>query len=125
MNMPDLHDGYFEGLWIGPDKDVHIFLRELNGNRITLILREVNALSLSGIKEGNIIFDVVVRGPQDLTLDDIEHLHGVSKNSSKASDLLDLMVKRELKVLEINPSYGAQGLVSFRAFELVNSSYPD
>jgi hypothetical protein len=124
MNIPNLHDGYFEGFWTGPNKEVHMFLRALDGARFTVVMHGVDALSLSNIKQGNIIFDVLVRGAQDLTVDDIQELYGVARDSPMAAELLDLKVKESLQVLEINPSYGAQGVVSFRTIEVRDGSYP-
>jgi hypothetical protein len=123
MNIPNFHDGYFEGLWIGPNKEVHLFLRSLDGDCFTVVLRGVDALSLSGIKQGNILFDVLVRAAQDLTLDDIQELYGVALDSPKASELLGSKVEQGLQILEVNPSYGAQGVVSFRTIDVKKGSY--
>jgi hypothetical protein len=124
MNIPNFHDGYFDGLWIGPDKQVHIFLRTFDIARFTVILCGVDALSLSEIKQGNIIFDVLVRGIPDLTLDDIQELYGVAADGTKASELLDSKVKQGLQVLDVNSSYGAQVAVSFRTIDVKDGSYP-
>jgi hypothetical protein len=52
MNIPNFHDGYFDGLRIGPSKLVNIFLRTQDGQSFILILQEVDALTLSEIKQG-------------------------------------------------------------------------
>ena len=124
MNIPSFHDGYFEGLWTGPNNEVHIFLRALDGASFTLVLHGVDALSLSEIKQGNIIFDILVREAPDLTLNDIQEVYGVASDSPKASELLDYKVKQGLQILEINSSYGAQGGVFFRTIDLRDGSYP-
>jgi hypothetical protein len=51
MNIPDFHDGDFDGLWIGPSKLVKLFLRTPDGKSFVLVLKEVDALTLSEIKQ--------------------------------------------------------------------------
>jgi len=63
MNIPNSHDGHFDGFRIGPNKKLHCFLRTLDGESFTLALQGVDALTLSEIKQGNIIFDLVFRSP--------------------------------------------------------------
>jgi hypothetical protein len=77
MNIPNFHDGYFDGLRIRQNKLVHFFLRTQGGDSFRLALQGVDALTLSEIKEGNIIFDLVFRSTQELTCSDVEDLFGV------------------------------------------------
>jgi hypothetical protein len=65
MNLPSFHDGHFDGLRICPSKSVNFFLRTRDGKSFELVLREVDALTLSEIKQGNIIFDLVFRSPAE------------------------------------------------------------
>jgi hypothetical protein len=118
MNLPSFHDGRFDGFYIGADEVVYLFLKTQSGERLTLILRGVERLSLSEIKEGNIIFDLCFRDAEKLTASDIEELYQVSAESTRAADLLDKVRKQGFQVLEINPSYGALALFLFRAFEI-------
>jgi hypothetical protein len=57
MNVPNFHDGHFDGLRIGPSKVVSLFLKTQDGKSFSLVLQEVDALTLSEVKQGNIIFD--------------------------------------------------------------------
>jgi hypothetical protein len=41
MNIPNFHDGYFDGLPVGPNKLAHLFLRTQDGRAFTLALQEV------------------------------------------------------------------------------------
>jgi hypothetical protein len=61
MKIPSFHDGRFDGFWIAADEAVYLFLTTEGGERLTLVLRGVERLNLSEIREGNIIFDLVFR----------------------------------------------------------------
>lgn len=118
MNVPDFHDGRFDGFWIAADEAVHLFLRTQGGERFTLILRGVERLSLDEIKEGNIILDVVFRNADQLTTSDIEELYDADADSPQAVGLLKKARERGLRALEINPSYGAVALFLFQTSEI-------
>jgi hypothetical protein len=72
MNVPSFHDGRFDGFWIPTDDTVHLFLRTQGGERFTRILKGVERLNLSEIREGNIIFDLVFRDAEGLAISDME-----------------------------------------------------
>jgi hypothetical protein len=122
MNIPNFHDGHFDGLRIGPSKLVSLFLRTQDGKSFNLVLREVDALTLSGIKQGNIILDLVFRSTGELTRQDIEELYGVDVDTPQAANLLTAKREQGFQIVEINPSYGAQGLVLFQTFEIRQST---
>jgi hypothetical protein len=124
MNMPNFHDGHFDGLRIGASKLVNLFLRTQDGQSFILILQEVDALTFSEIKHGNIILDLVFRGTYELTRSDMAELYGVDVDASLATDLLSAKREQKYQLLEINASYGAQGLVLFQTFEM-RPSTPD
>jgi hypothetical protein len=124
MNIPNFHDGYFDGLQISANKLVHIFLRTQDGKSFVLVLQGVDALTFSEIKLGNIIFDVVFRSTQELTSADMFDLFSIGADTLKASDLLNAKREQGLKLLEINASYEAQGLVLFQNFDM-HESNPD
>jgi hypothetical protein len=52
MNIPNFHDGHFDGLLIGTNKLANLFLRTQDGKSFSLTLQEVDALTLSEIKQG-------------------------------------------------------------------------
>ena len=83
-----------------------------------LLLEDVEVLTLNEIKDGNIIFDLVIRSGHELTVSDIEYVYGIRDNPTVASRLLQTAVDKGLQLLEINPSYGAEGMVLFRTWKL-------
>ena len=124
MNVPNFHDGHFDGLRIGPSKLVNLFLKTQDGKSFTLVLQEVDALTLSEVKQGNIIFDLVFRSTGELTRSDMAELYSVDADAPQATDLLKAQREQGFQLLEINASYGARGLVLFKVFE-IRPSTPD
>jgi hypothetical protein len=112
--IPSFHDGYFDGVWIGPNKLVKFFLRTVNEQSFVLMLEGVQSLVLTDIRQGNIILDLVIRNSAEITPSDIKELHGVGPDKPQAASLLKTAMEQDLQVLEINPSYGANGLVLFQ-----------
>jgi hypothetical protein len=124
MNIPDFHDGHFDGLRIGPSKVVNLFLRTQDGTSFTLILQEVDALTLSDVKQGNIILDLVFRSSDGLAPSDMAELFGVDVDAAQATNLLKAKRQQGFQLLELSASYGAQGLILFQTCEIRQSS-PD
>jgi hypothetical protein len=60
MNVPNFHDGRFDGFWIAADEAVLLFLRAQGGAFYRDPSRR-KRLSIAEIKEGNIMFDLVFR----------------------------------------------------------------
>jgi hypothetical protein len=118
MEIPNFHDGYFDGIWLGPNKLVKVFLRTADRQSFVLSLGGVEALTFTDIKHGNIILDLVFRNTKEITHSDISELYGVDANTPQAVSLMKSATQRELQVLEIDPSYGAQGLALFRTWDL-------
>ncbi|SRR6266478_1249958 len=118
MQVPNFHDGYFDGFWLGPNKSVHLFLRTFSEISYTLVLQNVQALTLSGAKAGNIILDLVFRSAQETTSSDIVELYEVDTETAQTENLLNSARERNLQILELNPSYGAQGLILFGTWEI-------
>ena len=118
MKIPSFHDGFFDGIWIGPNKRVQFFLRTANQMSFILSLEGVHALTLTEIKQGNIILDLVFRSPQEMNHSDMKELYDLGDNTPQAMTLLKTATERELQLLEINPSYGAKGLVLFQTWDL-------
>jgi len=101
---------------------VNLFLRPQDGKSFILILQEVDALTLSEIKQGNIILDLVFHGMEELTLSDMAELYSVDVGAPQATDLLRAKHEQGFQLLEINASYGAQGLILFQTFEIRRST---
>ena len=114
--FPNFHDGFFDGLWTSENKSVHLFLRTSNGERTTIVLNEVERLNTSNFMAGNIILDVLLVEPEKLTIAHIEQLYQLQPIQAElAQQLLGKAQQRGLLALEINPSYGAECVVLFRA----------
>ena len=114
--LPNLHDGFFDGVWLSADKCARFFVRTVAGERSTIILTDVEALNICGLRAGNIIFDLVLIAPDKLTVQDIEQAYGLkSGDVEMARQLLGKAQEQGLSGLEINPSYGAEGTAIFRA----------
>ena len=113
MKIPSFHDGFFDGFRLDSNKSLQIFLRTVNKVPHTLLLEGVQALAISGVKEGNIIFDLVFRDAQQATPSDIAELYEVSLDTEQVKNLLRSVQAKKLQILELNPSYGAQGLILF------------
>ena len=118
MNIPNFHDGYFDGLWLGSDKSVRIFLRTCDLQSYTLTLQGVHALAVSGVRAGNIILDLVFRSAREITSSDVRDLYDVDSSTEQAAKLLKSTRDKGLQILELNPSYGAQGLLLFETCEI-------
>jgi hypothetical protein len=118
--IPDLHDGFFDGVWLSPDKGARFFVRTKAGERATIVLSGVEALNVCGIRAGNIVFECVVIASDKLTLKHIEDTHDLKEDQVEVSGrLLSEAQRRGLSGLEINSSYGAEGIVLFRAIDTV------
>ena len=91
--LPDMHDGFFDGLWTSEDKSAYLFLRTCTGERSTLVLKEVERINVSNFKAGNIILDVVFVDSGKLTVEHIEQLYQFS-DAEKAQQFLTKMQDR-------------------------------
>ncbi len=86
MNLPSFHDGHFDGLRIGPNKMVNLFLRTEDGKSFVVLLEAVDRLTLSEIQQGNIILDLVFRSAGELTRADMAELYSVDADALQATD---------------------------------------
>ena len=118
MQIPSFHDGGFDGFKIGPDKQVQLYLTTVKHESFVLVLEGVEVLTLNDVRQGNIIFDLVIRSGHELTVSDIEYVYGIGNTPTDAGRLLNAAVDKGLQLLEINPSYGAEGMALFRTWKL-------
>jgi hypothetical protein len=86
---------------IGPDRKLRLFLRTHHGSPFTLAFHGVDALTLTEIKYGNIVFDLVLRNSLQLTTSDIEALFDVKPDTQQAADVLKVKSGAGLQLLEI------------------------
>jgi hypothetical protein len=118
--LPDLHDGFFDGVWLSADKHARFFVRTVSGVRSTIILTGVEALNICGLRAGNIIFGLVLIAPDKLTANNIAQAYDLKTGKVEmARQLLGKAQEKGLSGLEINPSYGAEGTAIFRAVTAV------
>jgi hypothetical protein len=116
--MENFHDGHFDGIYLETTKIVHIFLRNGNKARFILVLKGVEAISLSEIRAGNIILDIAIRSSSTATSSDVQELYDVDENTDYCAKLLASTREKRLQILELNSSYGASGLFLFDSFEI-------
>jgi hypothetical protein len=118
--LPNLHDGFFDGVWLSPNKSVRLFVRTVAGELSTIVLTDVEALNINGLRAGNIIFELVLIAPDKLTTEDITQVYDLKPDETeKARTLLRKAQERNLSALEMNTSYGAEGKVLFRAIDAI------
>jgi len=118
--LPNLHDGFFDGVWLSADKRARVFVRTVAGELSTIILTDVQALNICGLRAGNIIFDLALIAADKLTLKNIEQAYDLkSGDVEKVQQLLGKAQEQGLSGLEINPSYGAVGTAIFRSLATV------
>lgn len=103
------HDGFVDGLLLGND-GVRLFLSTGEKQSFVLDVAGLRSLRLNDFREGNIIFDVVVRDGDEVTSRDMVELFGFS-DEEKALQKLEEAHREGLIVIEINPSYGASCLM--------------
>jgi len=118
--LPNLHDGFFDGLWLSANKSVRLFVRTVAGERCTIVLTDVEALNINGLRAGNIILELVLIAPDKLTMEDMTKVYDLKPDEAEqARKLLSKAQERSLSALEMNTSYGAEGKVLFRAMDAI------
>ncbi len=96
------------------------FVGPANGERSTIVLNEVERLNTLNFMAGNIILDVVLVERDKLTIAHIDQIYQLQPTQAElAQQLLGKAQQRGLLALEINPSYGAECVVLFRAAEVL------
>jgi hypothetical protein len=112
--LPNLHDGFFDGLWLSANKSVRLFVRTVAGERSTIVLTDVEALNINGLGAGNIIFELVLIAPDKLTMEEMTEVYDLKPNEEdKARKFLSKAKERSLSALEMSTSHGAEGKVLF------------
>ena len=116
----EFHDGFLDGLLLdGPNASV--FLSTYQKEHFVLEASDVAAVDAGIFKEGNIIFEVLVHGCEELTLEQMIAVHGPMSDYGLPDQAQRWLAKAQqggLTLLEINPSYGATCLVLARTIDL-------
>ncbi len=115
----DFHDGLLDGLLIQDDATVSIFLSTADRQKSVLKVGGVLSLKVDGFRQGNIIYDVIVRTGDELTLDDMVNFYDF-KDEKRALTKLEESRQKRLVILEINPSYGATCIILAESVDLLN-----
>ena len=116
MVIPDLHDGYFDGVWLSDNKDGRLFVRAISGERWTIALSGVAAMNFRNLRAGNVIFELNLVSPGNLTSAQVIWAYDLSDSRKQEADrLLDQAKQKYFSAIEIVPSYGAEGVVLFQA----------
>jgi hypothetical protein len=119
-NIPDFHDGFFDGLWISDQKRIHVFLRAADKKPFTLILHGAMLLNASNVKQANIILDLVVLDAEHITAEHIGKLYELGAQREEKIEQFWASAQHEgLNVLELSSSYGADCIALFRRAELL------
>ena len=73
----------YSAFCLSAHKSVCLFVRTLAGERSTIVLSDVEALNINGLKAGNIIFDLVLIAPDKLSMEDITHIYDLKASRSR------------------------------------------
>jgi hypothetical protein len=121
-NFHEFHDGWFDGLRID-ESHVQVYLRTASKVKFIAAAKNVLALSAGGLKQGNIVFEVVTRDHNEITLEDIVELYDLQRSDPlpQAIKLLEQTRSQTPMVLEVNPSYGGSCLILASSVELIKS----
>jgi len=114
----EFHDGFVDGLLLD-GYGVRLYLSTDEKQSFVLAVDDVRSLRLNDFREGNIIFDVVVRDGDEVTLSDMVELYGFS-DEAKAVLKLGETHREGLIVVEVNPSYGASCLILAASVNLMS-----
>ncbi|HTS35281.1 MAG TPA: hypothetical protein VMH04_06390 [Candidatus Solibacter sp.] len=119
-NLPDFHDGYLDGLFAS-DSDARIFLRTVDGQAFTFVLRNVEALRADNFRLGNIIFELNLLTPEQIDESFLCQAYEYSEQVKERLVLAGWKVRaaqKGLSGLEITTSYGCELRSIYAAHEL-------
>jgi hypothetical protein len=121
LPIPNLHDGYFDGVWLSGSKNACLFVRTVNGERSTILLADVVVLNIRNLRQGNVVFDIVLIAPEALTIEQVNDAYDLGQERAEmAKRLLEKAQEEGLCALEISTSYGAEGTALFRTAKVVS-----
>ena len=120
----NFHDGVLEGVWVD-DSTAYVFLSTLMKERFAVVAEGIVALTVTNFKKGNLIFEVVARGHEELTMDDIAALYDLREGKEGEEQSAKLLAKarqERLSILDISPSYGATCLLLARSIKIIDQN---
>jgi hypothetical protein len=116
-SFDQFHDGFLDGLLI-EGTTVSLFLSTHDKQEFVLSVRGVMSLKADGFRQGNVIYEVLVRDGDDLALEDVVNLFEF-KDESNARRKLEEVRRKSSITLEVNPSYGASCIILADSLELL------
>ncbi len=119
--LSEFHDGFLKGFLID-QKTIYVFLSTEAADDFVITARDVVAMVADGFKAGNVIFEVLIKANDEITPADVAETYGLLAESSaeaQTKSLLEKSREHDLKLLEINPSYGGRCLILARSIDLV------
>jgi hypothetical protein len=125
MNAYDskFHDGFVDGFLIR-ERQVIIFIRTEGNEAFALVIDDVTRMRVDSLREGNIIFDIVMRQGHELTRGDVD-VYGFAANPNGeelAARTLQQLRTANRVALEINPSYGCECFLIAQSVTLIPRS---
>jgi hypothetical protein len=120
----NFHDGVLEGVWVD-DSTAYVFLSTLMKERFAVVAEGIVALTVTNFKKGNLIFEVVARGHEELTMDDIAALYDLREGKEGEEQSAKLLAKarqERLSILDISPSYGATCLLLAHSIKIIDQN---
>lgn len=115
------HDGDLEGFWIDESK-LHVLLRTVGKERFVAVLTGVAALSVRGLRSGNLILSVETYDHSEISSEDISDVYELEKpldGQTRVSSLLAKAKQDRSILFVITPSYGATCLALAHGVEVL------
>lgn len=114
----EFHDGFVEGVLLD-GTSAFVFLSTWKKDQFVMKLDDLLSLKMDDFRQGNILFDVLIREGNEVTGDDIESLFGFTEDTKAAEKLAEAHEDRNV-VVEVNPSYGASLLAISKSISMVS-----
>lgn len=86
-SLPNLHNGFFDGLWFSPDKGARLFVRTVSGERSRNVLTEVRPCT-SAASSAGIILSFALTAAEKLTVGDIGQLPDLKDDQAEMASRL-------------------------------------
>jgi hypothetical protein len=110
VELPSFHDGHLDG-FITTGKAIALYLRNVAGQKYTLLSKDLRLFRGDNFRAGNILFDVTVRKASELVPSEIAQLLDLTDDHARAFDHEQWLRKARQDVVllvESTASYGAE-----------------
>jgi hypothetical protein len=108
--LPDLHDGFLDGIYVSTDKKLILNCRDVTNRPWVITVPRIRRLKADNFSEGNIIFEVNIYSGQDCPVNLIRKLQGYLNEGSEsllAGDL-KIIAENNWTLVEVTSSYGCE-----------------